>query len=294
MLSHRNVLVFGGSGFLGSHICDYLTNSGYNVTIFDKKKSKFIKKNQKMIIGDITVFQNVRKAIRYQKYIFHFAGVSDIKESNLNPFKTIKFNILGTSNIMEAIKNNKNVNRIVFASSIYARSKQGGFYSTTKRSCESLIEDYSKKFNINYTILRFGSLYGLRANYFNIILKFIVQGIKNRTIERVGNGKEIRNYINVKDAAKISIQILDKKYANKYFNIVGKEKISVKKVINLISKKTSAKKIIFHKNIVDDTHYKVNPFTYKVKGAKFLKPKKGVELEEGIQEIIDNYLRGKN
>ena len=146
----------------------------------------------------------------------------------------------------------------------YARSKQGGFYSTTKRSCESLIEDYSKKFNINYTILRFGSLYGLRANYFNIILKFIVQGIKNRTIERVGNGKEIRNYINVKDAAKISIQILDKKYANKYFNIVGKEKISVKKVINLISKKTSAKKIIFHKNIVDDTHYKVNPFTYKV------------------------------
>ena len=74
-----------------------------------------------MIIGDITVFQNVRKAIRYQKYIFHFAGVSDIKESNLNPFKTIKFNILGTSNIMEAIKNNKNVNRIVFASSILCK-----------------------------------------------------------------------------------------------------------------------------------------------------------------------------
>ena len=146
MLSHRNVLVFGGSGFLGSHICDYLTNAGFNVTIFDKKKSKFVKKNQKMIIGDITIFQKVCKATRYQKYIFHFAGVSDIKESNLNPFKAIKFNILGTSNIMEAIKNNKNVNRIVFASSIYARSKQGGFYSTTKRSCESLIEDYSKKF----------------------------------------------------------------------------------------------------------------------------------------------------
>ena len=294
LANSKNAIVFGGSGFLGSHICDYLTKTGYNVTIFDKNKSKFIKKNQKMIIGDITIFQKVCKATRYQKYIFHFAGVSDIKESNLNPFKAIKFNILGTANIMEAIKNNKNVNRIVFASSIYARSKQGGFYSTTKRSCESLIEDYSKKFNINYTILRFGSLYGIRANYFNIIFKYIVQGLKNRKIERDGNGKEIRNYINVKDAAEISVQILNKQYANKYFNIVGKERITVEKIINLISKKTDAKKIIFHKNIDDDIHYKVNPFTYKVKGAKFLKPKKGVELEEGIQEIIDNYLRGKN
>ena len=244
-----------------------------------------------MIIGDITNFFEVQKSIKNQKYIFHFAGVSDIKDANLNPFKTIKFNILGTSNILEAMKNNKNVKRIIFASSIYARSKKGGFYSSTKRSCESLIEEYKNKYNLNYTILRFGSLYGLRANYFNAINNFIIQAIKYNKIERDGDGKEIRNYINIKDAAKICINMLDKKYSNKYFSIIGKERFSIKKLINLISKKTKTKKVIYYKNKLpgNDTHYKINPFTYKVKEAKFLKIKKPIKLEEGIQEIIDNY-----
>ena len=291
MKNSKNAIVFGGSGFLGSHICDYLTEAGYVVTIFDKKKSIFLKKKQKMFIGNISDFYKVQKAIKNQKYVFHLAGVSDIKESNLNPFKTIKFNIMGTSNILEAMKNNKKVNRIIFASSIYARSKQGGFYSSTKRSCETLIEDYNSKFNINYTILRFGTLYGLRANYFNAINKFVIQAIKDNKIERDGDGGEIRNYINIKDAAKICIDMLDKKYSNKYFTIIGKERFSVKKLINLISKKTGTKKIIYYKNKLpgDSTHYKVNPFTYKVKEAKFLKVKKPIKLEEGIQEIIDDH-----
>jgi UDP-glucose 4-epimerase len=285
----KNIIVFGGSGFLASHICDCLTDCGYKVTLFDKKRSKYLKQNQKMLIADITDFSSVQKAIKQQNYVFHFAGVADIGEANLNPFKTIKYNILGTTNILEAIKNNKKVIRIVFASSVYARSKWGGFYSSTKRTCESLIENYREKFNINYTILRFGSIYGLRANYFNTIHNLIAQGLKSNKIERDGNGKEIRNYINAKDAAKICVKILNKKYANKYFNVVGKERVSVRKVINLIAKKTSTKKIIYHKNKNDIYHYKINPFTYKVKEAKFIKIKNGTKLEEGIQEIIDSY-----
>ena len=287
----KNVIVFGGSGFLGSHICDCLADCGYKVTLFDKNRSKYLKQNQKMFVGDITDFSSVQKAIKHQNYVFHFAGVSDIGEANLNPFKTIKYNILGTTNILETIKNNKKINRIVFASSIYARCKRGGFYSSTKRTCESLIENYREKFNINYTILRFGSIYGLRANYFNIIHNLIVQGLKGNKIKRDGDGMEIRNYINVKDAAKICVKILNKRYANKYFNIVGKERVSVRKVINLIAKKTNAKKIIYRKNIINVDSYKVNPFTYKVKEAKFIKIKNGIKLEQGIQEIIDNYVK---
>jgi UDP-glucose 4-epimerase len=287
----KNIIVFGGSGFLGSHICDCLADCGYKVTLFDKNRSKYLKQNQKMFVGDITDFSSVQKAIKHQNYVFHFAGVSDIGEANLNPFKTIKYNILGTTNILETIKNNKKINRIVFASSIYARCKRGGFYSSTKRTCESLIENYREKFNINYTILRFGSIYGLRANYFNIIHNLIVQGLKGNKIKRDGDGMEIRNYINVKDAAKICVKILNKRYANKYFNIVGKERVSVRKVINLIAKKTNAKKIIYRKNIINVDSYKVNPFTYKVKEAKFIKIKNGIKLEQGIQEIIDNYVK---
>jgi len=289
LINSKNVIVFGGAGFLGSHISDYLTAAGHKVTIFDKNKSKFIKKNQTMVIGNITNFYEVQKAIKNQKCVFHFAGVSDLEESNLRPLKAIKFNILGTANILEAIKKNQTINRIIFASSIYARSKQGGFYSTTKRSCESLIENYNSKYNVNYTILRFGSLYGLRANHFNAIQKFIIEGMKNQKIKRDGDGMEIRNYINVKDAAKICVEILKKKYVNQYYNIMGKEKMTVRKIINLISKKTSTKKIIYRKSKLNDTHYKMNPFTYKVKEAKFLNVKNSIKLEQGIQEIIDSY-----
>tara|TARA_B100001250_G_scaffold414597_1_gene454314 strand:- start:1220 stop:2083 length:864 start_codon:yes stop_codon:yes gene_type:complete len=286
----KKAIVIGGSGFLGSHICDHLTYQGFQVTIFDKKKSKFKKKNQKMIIGDITNSNKLNTAIRGQNYIYHFAGVSDIQESNSFPLKAIKYNIMGTTNVLEAIKKNKYTKRLIFASSIYARSKQGGFYSTTKRTCESLIEDYSNTFNIDFNILRFGSLYGIRANKFNSIHNFIEQGIKENKIERDGDGMEIRNYINVVDAAKICIEVLKKKYANEYFDIVGKEKVSVKSVINLISKKLGLKKIIYNKKKAQNYHYKINPYTYKVKEAKILRIRKSTQLKDGIDDII-NYLK---
>ena len=289
-MRNKKAIVFGGSGFLGSHISDHLTKNGYEVTIFDKKKSKFKKINQKMIVGDIINFEKVNLAIKNKNYVYHFAGVSDIQESNSFPLKAIKYNIMGTTNILEAIKKNKKIHRLIFASSIYARSKQGGFYSSTKRSCESLIEEYSKAFNIDFNILRFGSLYGLRANGFNTIHNIIEQGIKEKKIERDGDGMEIRNYINVVDAAKICIELLKKKYANKYFNIAGKEKISVKSVINLISKRIGVKKIIYNKKRNKNFHYKVNPYTYKVREAKSLKMRTSVKLENGIQEIINQFL----
>ena len=285
---NKKVLVTGGSGFLGSHICDELTNSGYKVTIFDKKKSQYIKRNQKMLIGDIANPKDVYRASKNQNFIFHFAGVSDIDESNQNPLKAINNNINGTTNILEAIKKNKNIKKFIFASSIYARSKQGGFYSTTKRTCESLIEDYSQKYNLNYIVLRFGSLYGSRANNFNSIHKLIYQGIKYKKIEREGDGLEIRCYINVKDAAKICAEILKKKYTCEYFNIEGKEKVSVKSVIKLIANKIRINKIFFNKKKVSNYHYKTNPYTYEVKEGKNFKLKKSIKLSSGINEIIKN------
>ena len=54
-----NVIVFGGSGFIGSHVADLLSNNNYNVTIYDLEKSKYLKKNQKMIVGDINDFQKI-------------------------------------------------------------------------------------------------------------------------------------------------------------------------------------------------------------------------------------------
>lgn len=68
----NKVIVFGGSGFLGSHICDQLTDLNYDVTIFDKKKSKYLKRKQKIFIGDISNFTQVKRAIKKYELYFTF------------------------------------------------------------------------------------------------------------------------------------------------------------------------------------------------------------------------------
>ena len=291
--SKTKVVIFGGSGFLGSHIADQLTKKNYKVYIYDKVKSKYLKKTQTMVIGDITDYNRVEKVLKKMNYVLHFAAVSDIDEANKNPMKTIKCNILGTSNILEAIRKNKKVEKMIYASSIYARSKDGGFYSTSKRSTESIIENYYDNFKINFSILRFGSLYGTRANFFNPINNYIKQASKHKKIERFGEGSDIRSYINVKDAARICINIMESKSKNKYFNILGKKRIEVKKIMEIIAKKMNVYKVYFKKEKNTSLHYKVNPFTYKVKNGVFVKTKNEIDLDEGINEMISYFKEKK-
>ena len=73
-------------------------------------------------------------------------------------------------------------------------------YRSSKQSCELPLENYQKEFNLNFTILRYGSLYGSRANDFNFIRNSIRQALLEGIIVRNGNGEEIRDYINIVDA----------------------------------------------------------------------------------------------
>ena len=198
---NKNFLVTGASGFIASHLADYLSKKGFKVTLFDKKKSAYKKKNQKLVIGNLNNYKDLIKATKKQNIIFHFAASADLIQSNQQPFGTIENNIIGTLNLIKAcIKNN--VKKIIYASSIYAISEQGGIYSTSKLSSEMIIEQLCKKFNIKFVILRFGTVYGERANKFNTVkILLIVQ--KNIKIIRNTQGEEVRSYINVKDVTKI-------------------------------------------------------------------------------------------
>ena len=210
-MEKNKAIIFGGAGFLGSHLSDLLNQKNFKVTIFDIKKTKFNNKSCKFINGNITNKKKISKILKKFDYVFNFAGISDIEEANKNPLETINRNFLGNVNILESLKNHSNLKRFVFASSIYAISSQGEFYSSTKRSSENIIENYSNKYGIKYSILRYGSIYGTRTNKLNAIHNFILQGIRDNKIIRPGMGNEIRNYINVKDAAKITYEILKKK-----------------------------------------------------------------------------------
>jgi UDP-glucose 4-epimerase len=281
----KNYLVTGGSGFLGSHIADFLSNKKNNVTLFDKKKSIYKNKQQKMIIGSINKFTDIQKATKNIHTVFHFAASADLNYSNKKPFETIESNIIGTVNLLKSCLKNK-VKKIVFASSIYARSEQGGIYSTSKLSSEMIIEQICKKFNLKFVILRFGTVYGERANSFNTVQNFIDKAKKKKNIYRETRGNEIRSYIHVDDVAKITFKSIKKKYENNYYNIFGDKNVIVKNLLNMIKKYVPNLKIRYAKKDKKKYNYKKNPFTYKLRVGKILKLNNYISIEAGLKKLI--------
>ena len=98
----KRALVIGGSGFMGSHTADILSDKGIDVTIADMKKSKWLRADQKMIELDILNLDSVVEAVKNSDYVYHFAAIADIGEAKKNPYKTLEINLVGTMNILEA------------------------------------------------------------------------------------------------------------------------------------------------------------------------------------------------
>jgi len=284
-MKNNKVVIFGGSGFIGSHVADVLTDSGYDVTIFDRIKSSYKNKHQKMVIGDISNQKQVKDVIKNANYVYHFAGIADIREAMEKPIETVKYNILATTYILDACKEYK-IKRFIYASTIYVYSNLGSFYKTSKQSCELLIDNYNKIYNVDYTILRYGSLYGKRANDFNSINKFIKQALLEKRIDREGDGQDIREYINVHDAAKASVKILDEKYKGLSLMVTGQEKLTIKKVLDTINEILGNTIKIDYKGSGLEEHYKLTPYSFRPKVAKKIILDNYYDFGQGILDTI--------
>lgn len=282
----KKVMVFGGSGFLGSHVADCLTGKGYEVSIYDIRKSPYLTEGQKMIVGDVVDHEKVVEAIKGFDYVYNFSGIADIQEASENPLKVVKMNILGNTNILEACRINK-VKRFIFASSLYVYGNLGSFYRSSKQACELIIEDYQKKFGLDFIILRYGSLYGDRATGFNPLRDFIEQAIKTGKIVRKGDGEEIREYINVIDAARSSVEILERGFKNEYMMISGSQPIKIKDMLEMIKEMMKGKvKIEYHQPTQADEHYGITPYYFQPKVAKKYVLDSYYDLGEGILSLI--------
>jgi len=278
-------VVFGGSGFLGSHISDALTDEGYDVTVFDLKKSSYLKDNQKMIVGNILDKKTVEKAVKDCDLVYHFAALADIEASHLKPIETIEYNVLGTTIILEACRK-YNVKRFVFASTIYVYSDSGSFYRSSKQACELIIENYKEVFNLPYTILRYGSLYGPRADDKNWIHKILRQATKKGKITRYGDGEEIREYIHVEDAAKLSVDILSKEFENQNVIITGNQPMKIKDFLIMVKEILGNKIDIEYLPTESSIHYEITPYCFKPKVAKKLVGSQFYDLGQGILECL--------
>lgn len=279
------VVVFGGAGFLGSHVADALTEAGHDVTVYDITRSPHLQASQKMIVGDILDERLVNAVVQDSEIVYNFAGIADIGEASQRPFDAIKLNILGNAIIMEACRNAK-IKRIIFASSLYVYSRAGSFYRSTKQACELLLENYYEVYGLPYTILRYGSLYGPRADERNFIYKIIKQALKEKRIVREGDGEELREYIHVYDAAKISVEILSDEFINQYVIITGNQQMKVKDLLSMVKEMLDNKIEVEYVAATDNYHYEITPYTFAPKMAKRIISKTYLDLGQGILECL--------
>ena len=281
------VLVIGGSGFIGSHVADKLSDEGYKVAIFDIEPSEWIRDDQEFIEGSILDSLSLQNAMSDVKYVYHFAGIADIAESKISPQKTIELNVMGTTNALNAsVKNN--IERFIFASSMYVYSPYGSFYTASKKCSEIIIESFQEEYGLDFTLLRYGSLYGPRAQDWNGINSFIKQIVQKGELDYFGSGNEKREYIHVVDAADLSLEILSSDYANKAITITGLQVFNSKELIEMIFEIAGKEPVVRMEEHKNKDHYIKTPYRHNIIHARKLTPKSFIDIGQGILEIIDS------
>lgn len=287
------VTVFGGAGFLGSHVADALTAAGHDVVVFDMKESPYLQASQHKVVGDILDLDGVSKAIKGSEVVYNFAGLSDIEEANARPLDTVRANILGNAIVLEASRR-ENVRRFVFASSLYVYGGGGGFYRSSKHASELLIENYREAYQLPYTILRYGSLYGERADARNWIRSVLLQALREGRVIRYGDGEEVREYIHVRDAARYSIAALDPEYENQSVVISGLQAIKIKDLLRMVQEMMGGRVQIEYRSPSDQPalataqlHYSLTPYSFSPRVARKLVGKDYLDLGQGLLSLLE-------
>jgi UDP-glucose 4-epimerase len=281
------IVVTGGSGFLGSHIADALSGAGHEAVIFDLTRSRWLQQDQRMFIGSVLDPEAVNRAVRDCDVVYHLAAMADISETMERPRDAVELNIMGTVNVLEAARTHR-IRRFVFASSIYVYSNQGSFYRTTKQACENLIHDYYERWGLDFTVLRFGSLYGPRADSTNGVFQLLSQALSQRRIDHYGTGDEVREYIHVLDAAAMSIDVLAPEFANQFIHLTGRERMTSRDMLKMISEMLGGDIELNFKATSPVGHYVQTPYNYMPKLGRRLIRQTYIDLGLGLLDCLQH------
>ena len=278
---------------MGSYIVDELAARNFEVTNFDIHPPKFTRSDHKFIKGDINDYGEIYQAISGNHVVYHMAAVADIKEAAENPYKTISDNIMGTVNAVDAsVKTG--VKKFMYGSTVYVYSRHGSFYRATKQAAETLIEAYEEKFDFNYTILRYGSLYGPYAQEWNGLRKLVRSALVDKKVVFGGEPTERREYIHVADAARISVDALEEEYSRQALTITGTQVLTAEDLASLVNEIVGGDlEIHFDPSRKDHNHYRLTPYQYTPKSSVKVVPKKFVDIGQGVLELIDELYHEK-
>jgi len=212
--------VTGGAGFIGRYCVKSFLEKNYVVTIFDNLSnssenliSDLLNDGAKFVEGDITIQDEVSKAISGHQIVIHLAAKISVEESIKLPKQTFSTNVDGTENILNSCVKHS-IKNIVAASSaaVYGETQNlpisenqktnpSSPYGESKLKMEQLVQDFSKKHNLNSIILRIFNVYGPSQSpeYTSVITKFLEKISKNEPLEVFGDGLQTRDFVSVQD-----------------------------------------------------------------------------------------------
>jgi nucleoside-diphosphate-sugar epimerase len=308
----KNVLVTGGTGFLGSNICKYLTQAGYKVTVFDNnfrgkiRRLESIKKNIVFVNGDIQKKEDLKRAIKNIDTVIHLAYINGTRFFYEMPINVLNVGIKGIFNILEICKDYRIKNFFLASSSeVYQTPNKiptgedemlkvpdvynpRYSYGGGKIISEMLSLYYGKKFFKKLIIFRPHNVYSEDMGEEHVIPQLINKTLKNKHknfIKIKGEGKEIRSFIHINDFMQAFDLIFRKGKHLEIYNIGTTEKISIKELAMKVIKKINKKiKIKTGEVFKGNTNIRC-PDISKIKKLGF---KQNVILEKGLDLIINN------
>ena len=252
----NNFLITGCAGFIGSHVTDRFLTNGHTITGVDKLtyassldniNHNINNKKFKFYHLDICNTEAIKLICKQYKIdcIINFAAETHVDNSIEGSNAFILSNIQGVKSLLEVCKDEDIQICHISTDEVYGPINIGSFdensmlspqnfYSATKASAEHLISAYHNTFGVKYLILRMSNNYGPRQNNEKFIPKIINNINENKQIPLYGNGKNVRDWIYVKDSAKIIYNLVNEAAYNHIYNVSVKDEKQNIEVINII------------------------------------------------------------
>jgi len=281
-----NVLVTGGSGFIGSHIVDELIEKDHSVRVLDIKSPH--RSDVDFLQGSILSLNDIKKSLKDIDIVYHIGGFSNIDMVKDNPLDTIRLNIMGTTNMLE-VSRKKKIKRFILASSVYVHDLKGHLYTTSKMASELICKNYYDLYGLPYTILRYGTVYGPRSRNADVISIFVRKALNPGKITIYGNGEQRRNFIFTKDVAEVSVKAIDNIAENKTYCIAYPKSFTINQLAQII------KNVVNPEVIIQRALHNAREYDYlgEIKNLKEtfsdLKWQPKFSLEDGIKSYLKWY-----
>jgi UDP-glucose 4-epimerase len=290
------VFITGIESFVGTYLSETFKKKRYSVFGIDKKKSK-----ASTVKFDITNKNLYRIIPQNCDCLVHLAAVSTAESFNRNLLNSFNINVNGTLNVVQsAIR--KKVKQVIFASTEWIYGEEKNFniknensnillkkissnYAFSKILGEQIIEYYSYKSNINFTILRFGIIYGPRFNNqnFSAVETIISDMILNKKLV-IGSKKTARRFIYITDICEAIFKSVGIKGFKK-FNLTGEKLINLGKIYRTGKKILNFKKNLFE---VNKNKYNIRNISNK-KFKEYTKWETKIDITEGVKNIINEF-----